>query len=247
MSHDMIEDNALDVPNKELVSQDEIGDGRSEGNALLKAMGGGAGSEEFFDDDTSIKASSKVTPRAVIIAVIAVLGGGMIYAMREYEIKQGMIMDVNPTMIFDTTAQVKPLSRAQEHVLSNLRASVMPAIPAPNLQQNPMELEQQNVPTVVDNSVPTVHAGPDIESLTNDFMAIFDKLQVSSIVPSGNVRVAVVNRKAVTIGATIEDIFVVRDIAIDPVSRKSYVMVELVGFDPAVDGAELILHIRSKG
>ncbi len=245
MSHDVNQDQMLDVPNSELVSQDELDSGRGEGNALLAALGGGSGPDDFLDDDGSSQSGSKITPRAAIIAGIAVLGGGMIYGMRQYEIRQGMSMQISPTMSIETSAQVTPLTRRQEDVLLMLRASVGPAVTAPNLRQNPMELEEQSAPAVA-GTTPTVQVGPDIEALTKEFMKAFDSLKMTSVVPTGRMPMCVINQKAVTVGATVGEYFKIREIAKDPTSHKMYVKVELAGFDPAVDGAELILQMRSR-
>lgn len=247
MAHETKQDQALDVPSSELMSQDAIGESSHDGNALLTALGGGGVSDdEFVDDEPLSKTGSKLTPRTAIIAGIVIGGGGMIYGMREYEIKQGMNMEPLVAIpIMNGVASSAPMTDKQELVLASLRASAHPLEPAPDLTRNPLELEGQADQTVVEE--PIIPAGPDIEALTLAYMRIFESLHLSSVIPSGRVPVAVVNRKAVVVGNTVGDYFAVREIAKDARTNNMYVKVELVGYDPAVDGTELILHIRPGG
>lgn len=244
MANDTVRDQELDVPSSELMSQSEVGESCNDGNALLTAMGGGKTNDEFMDDESSPKASSKLTPRKAIIAGIVIGGGGMIYGMRAYEIKQGM--DMEPLVaisVLDVATTLTPLTLEQEAVLASLRQSANPFQPAPDLPRNPLELESHQDQPVVDE--PNIPVGPDIKALTLGYTQIFESLHLSSVILSGGVPVAVVNHKAVTVGDLVGDKFVVREIARDHNSSTMYVKVELVGYDPAVDGAQLILHMNS--
>lgn len=238
------QDTALDVPSSELMSQDELGESSNDGNALLTALGGGAADDEFMDDESSHKTGGKLTPRIAIIAGIVIGGGGMIYGMRQYEIKQGM--DMAPLVSipkYDVALNSKPLTDNEERVLASLRVSANPVQPAPDLGRNPLELDGHEDKTVVDT--PDIPVGPDIEALTREYTRIFETLHLSSVIPSGRVPVAVVNRKPVVVGDMVAECFMVREIARNTSTNNMYVRVELVGYDPAVDGVELILHINS--
>lgn len=246
MSQSSSRDQELEVPGGELMSQDDMPDANAGGdNSLLTALGGGGGDDDFMDEELSLKSASKLTPRAAIIAGIIVVGGGMIFGMRQYEIKQGMIMDVVGSFPdFSVNANDTALSAEQQVVLDNLRASVNATFSPPDLPTNPMELEGVEETQVAEVDVPK---GPDIEGLTEQYIRLFEGIVVTSIVPSGRVKVAVINKKPVVIGNVVADYFVVREIATDAETRNMYVKVELAGFDPAVDGAVLILHMRTGG
>lgn len=244
MADDTTRNQELDVPSSELMSQDEMGESTNDGNALLTALGGGKPDDEFMDDEPSPKASSKLTPRTAIIAGIVIGGGGMIYGMRSYEIKQGM--DMEPLIaisVLDVATTQTRLTPQQEAVLASLRQSVSPFEPAPDLSRNPLELEGHEPEAVVEETHELL--GPDIKALTLGYTKIFESLHLSSVIPSGRVPVAVVNRTTVVVGAIVGDHFEILEIAKDDRTNNMYVKVELVGYDPAVDGVQLILHINS--
>ena len=245
MSYD--EEQGLAKSTGDIVAQDAFSEDTNSGNSALAAMGGGGGGgseDDFYEDEFVPSSKKRFSTQTIIIALIAVVGGGMIWGMRWYEMQQGMKMKFNDTAVLPDASARLTLTREQERVLAALQASAeQRQINAVAIDKNPFVMEGAAEPV---SAGPTQPVGPDIEALTRDYMRRFEALNMTSVVSTGAVPVAVVSGRVVQVGSILNDIFKVREIAIHETSNRMYVKVELVRFNPAVDGTELFLSMLKR-
>ncbi|MCH9057388.1 MAG: hypothetical protein IIB55_02030, partial [Planctomycetes bacterium] len=236
MSYD--EEQGLAKSTGDIVAQDAFSEDTNSGNALLASMGGGGGDgpeDDVFEDEYVPSSKRRFSTQTIIIALIAVVGGGLIWGMRWYEMQQGMKMKFNDTAVLPDASARLTLTREQERVLAALQASAeQRQINAVAIDKNPFVMEGAAEPV---SAGPTQPVGPDIEALTRDYMRRFEALNMTSVVSTGAVPVAVVSGRVVQVGSILDDIFKVREIAKHETSNRMYVKIELVAYDPAVDGS----------
>ena len=246
MSYD--EEHGLAKGSGDIVAQDEFSEDTNSGNSVLSAMGGGGGGgdsdDEFFEDEYVPSSKKRFSTQTIIIALIAVFGGGLIWGMRWYEMQQGMKMGFIDTAVLPDHSARASLTREQERVLAALQASAdrRQATAAP-IEKNPFAMEDPTEPV---STGPIGPVGSDVDALTRKYMKRVEALKVTSVVSTGAVPVAVVSGKVVQVGSILDNIFMVREIAMDETNNQMYVKIALVGFDPAVDGAELTLDMMKR-
>lgn len=242
MSYD--EEQGLAKSTSDIVAQDAFSEDANSGNSVLAAMGGGGGGgseDDFYEDEFVPSSKRRFSTQTIIIALIAVVGGGLIWGMRWYEIQQGMKMKFNDTAVLPDASARLTLTREQERVLAALQASAEERqINAVAIHKNPFVMDE---PDEVVSTGPVEPVGPDINGLTRDYMKRFEALNVTSVISTGTVPVAVVSGRVVQVGSILDDIFKVREIAMHETSNHMYVKIELVRFNPAVDGTELFLSM----
>ncbi|MCH7791103.1 MAG: hypothetical protein IID31_02340 [Planctomycetes bacterium] len=245
MSYD--EEQGLAKSTGDIVAQDAFSEDTNSGNALLASMGGGGGGgpeDDVFEDEYVPSSKRRFSTQTIIIALIAVVGGGMIWGMRWYEMQQGMKLQIIDTAVLPDASARLTLTREQERVLAALQASAeQRQINAVAIDKNPFVMEGAAEPV---SAGPTQPVGPDIEALTRDYMRRFEALNMTSVVSTGAVPVAVISGRVVQVGSILDDIFKVREIAKHETSNRMYVKVELVRFNPAVDGTELFLSMLKR-
>ncbi|MCH8864393.1 MAG: SPOR domain-containing protein [Chloroflexi bacterium] len=102
MAHETKQDQALDVPSSELMSQDAIGESSHDGNALLTALGGGGVSDdEFVDDEPLSKTGSKLTPRTAIMSHVLFIDSRR--SMADAVARADALQDGLPSLLFFVT------------------------------------------------------------------------------------------------------------------------------------------------
>ncbi len=110
----------------------------SAGADPLSSPAGGGGSEGF--DAVETAASSKVPQGAAVLLLVALIGGGAIFTMRQFGLGSGFRYD---DITIDYPIDAKPVSDSDDYaeVISDLTDHSLPHVALAELRPKPFELE----------------------------------------------------------------------------------------------------------